>query len=319
MQKLTGTGRLVGGHPMIPSDKDYEGNPLMCKDKVTPRVEYYFAIAIPKTDTCIAELFAIQKQVAVAGFPGGQHAGDDFAWKVTDGDDPKHADKVGYPGHWIFNCKDGFLRDMWDQSGKAKILDAKQVKRGDYIRAQINIQPNGATKSNFGLFLNFDFTQFVGYGDEIVTGPNGAEILANAPAATLPAGASATPTGAAGGPAGAGGPGAGAGGPGVGAAGGPGAGATTTPNTAGASGGPGGPGAGGVQPSESFLDGPGGPGGAAEVDPNGPPSGFQMTATAGAYTYKQYMDTGKWTNEVLISKGMMVADEVLVIGDDVPF
>ena len=70
VETLTPVGRMVQGDPFVANTTDMKGKPLTNKDG-TARVEYFCAIAVPKTDAAVNEFWAKAQQVAAAGFPGG--------------------------------------------------------------------------------------------------------------------------------------------------------------------------------------------------------------------------------------------------------
>lgn len=192
---LTPVGRMVQGHPFDEQTKDAKGNPLLVKTGPNigqPRVEYFLAIAVPKTDPQYAAFFQQIQLTAQAGFPGGESQLPTFAWKIKDGDDPKYKDKIGFPGHWVINCSGGFQPKVFTAGGASQIVDSKQIKRGDYVRVYLSVRGNGQPASQAGVYLNPSMVELVGYGEEIISGPSGDAVFGATPAA-LPAGASATP------------------------------------------------------------------------------------------------------------------------------
>ena len=205
---LTPVGRLVAGDVFKANTIDAQGRPLTIKtgpNAGQPRTEYFFTVAIPKTDPAYnTEVLAKLQAAAKAGFPtlfgaDGQCIRPDFAWKIVDGDSqiPNQnntipATKEGYPGHWVLSFKGGFAPKVYSKGGEAVIVDPEQVKRGYYIRVYGSVAANG-DMSKPGVFLNPNMVELVGYGEEITSGPDGAAVFGNAPAANLPAGASATP------------------------------------------------------------------------------------------------------------------------------
>lgn len=288
VELLTPAGRMVQGHPFEEQTKDANGAPLVVKtgpNAGQARSEYFFAIAIPKNDPEWAALWGQIYAVGQAAFPGGEFNTPAFAWKVKDGDDPKHANKTGFPGHWIINCSSGFLPKVYTRNGEAQIVDPKQIKRGDYIRAYISIKGNGSPLQP-GVFINPSMVEIIGYGEEIITGPSGEQVFGGAPVAGMPAGASATPTApsttiAPPTPAAAAPPVPAAAAPAAPAA------PAAAPVTAGA---PPAPGAATAAPA------------AAPAAPAGP----TMTPKAGATTYAQYIAAG-WNDAQLIENGLMTA------------
>jgi hypothetical protein len=205
---LTPVGRLVAGDVFKANTVDPQGRPLTIKSGPNAgqtRTEYYFAIAIPKTDpTYNTAVLAKLQAAAKAGFPtmfdaNGQCVRPDFAWKVVDGDSnvPNQnntipSTKEGYPGHWVLSFKGGFAPKAYTKGGEAVITDPEQLKRGYYIRVYGSVAANGDMQKP-GVFLNPNMVELVGYGDEINSGPDGAAVFGGAPVANLPAGASVTP------------------------------------------------------------------------------------------------------------------------------
>ncbi len=185
----TPSGRMVQGHPMDTQTKDMDGNLLTNKDG-QPRVKYFLAIAIAKTDPAWPAFYSQLQAVGQAGFPQGQSLQPDFSWKVTDGDDPVNAAKPGFPGCWILKCSNGFKPDVYDENSQV-IVTKEQLHRGDFVRANVSISANGST-TRPGVYVNPRFVQKTGYGEEIKTGPDAVALMAATPA-TLPPGASAVP------------------------------------------------------------------------------------------------------------------------------
>lgn len=282
---LTPVGRIVQGHPMVEQTKGYGGKPMTTKDGA-PRSQYFFAIAIPKTDPGWATLWQTISAEAQRSFPNGEWNRPDFAWKVTDGDAAQNKGKEGFAGCWVVKCAGGFAPKVWTAGGKALIVDQKQIKCGDYVRAMLNIAGND-DKMKPGVYLNPVLVELVGYGQEIVGGPDGAAVFSQAPAAVLPPGASATPV--AGAPIATPGPTPSGGMPGPG------------PGPM-----PGGPVAGGPLPV------PGGPPVMGNVMPapdilRPPAPGPQKTMTpkAGQFSYEQMIAAG-WTDATLVQHGYMI-------------
>jgi len=185
------TGRLVQGDVFTPQTKNMTGGPLTDLQG-NPKVQYFIAVAVEKTDAAMMQTFAQIQQVAQAGFPGGESQRPDFAWKVIDGDDPKHAGKTGFAGCKIFRFTSGFPVKAYTKGAASQIVDPSQIKRGYFIRVAFTVAPNG-NAAKPGVYLNLALVELVGYGDEIVSGPDAASVLGAAGAAPIPAGASASP------------------------------------------------------------------------------------------------------------------------------
>jgi hypothetical protein len=202
---LTPVGRIVGGDCHTASDKDMTGAPLTVKtgpNAGTPRVQFFLALAIPKTAPEWPAISAKFEAVARAGFPqlfNAQGCIDpQFAWKVTDGDSQvpdrkgkRPCDREGYPGHYIVRFASGFAPSCVGPDYRVA-MDPKQIKRGHWVRVYGTVNAN-ANATNPGLYVGHQLVQFCGYGEEIQAGPDAAAILGNAPIGALPAGASATP------------------------------------------------------------------------------------------------------------------------------
>ena len=283
---LTPVGRMVQGDLFVPQTKDMEGRPLTDKNGA-PRVNYFFAIAVPKADPGVNDLIAQIHAVGQAGFPAGQWKMPGFSWKIVDGDDPTNNAKEGFIGHWVFRVSSGFPPPVWETGGTARIVEPGKPKRGDYIRAVISIAANGST-SKPGVYLNHQLVEFVGYGQAISSGPDGAEVFGAAPKAVLPAGASLTPVA----------------GPPIAAPGLPGAAPVAAPVTPA-------PVAAPVTPAIDFLNPPVPP-----AAPAAPPAKPVLTAKAGTITYDQMIAAG-WTDLTLKQHGYI--DDVPWYIDDVPF
>jgi len=210
---LTPVARLVGGDVFEGNTTDAKGNALTIKSGPNagqPRTEFSIGIAIPKageTHWNQTEWGQILHQVAQQGFPTlfqqGQCIRPDFAFKVTDGDSQipnkknvKPCDREGYPGNWVLWFSNGFAPKCYTTGGEAVIPDKSHpnaVKRGYYCRVYGDVRPNNDME-NAGIYLNHSMVEFIAFGEEIVGGPNGADVFGNATVGTLPQGASASPT-----------------------------------------------------------------------------------------------------------------------------
>ena len=187
---ITPVGRLVQGHPMVGQTTDMENRPLTFKDG-SPRTNYFFAIAVPKTDPDWNRFWGEVYAVGVEGFPAGQYQQADFSWKVADGDAPQHANKEGFPGHWVIKCSSSYLPSIYTSDVPVQaIVDKSQLKRGDWVHVSVSVAPNG-NQLKPGVYLNGNMVQRIAYGEEIQSGPDANAVFA-APVA-IPVGASATP------------------------------------------------------------------------------------------------------------------------------
>jgi len=141
---VTPVGRLVAGNPYEPKTEDSDGKPLVGRDKVTPRVEYFVGIAIPKGgESHWAQTEWGQKlwAAAHAGYPNAGNLGRNFSWKLTDGDSQepnkkmvKPCDREGYPGHWVLYFSSGYAPKICNKDGTQQILEEGAVKPGYFIQ-----------------------------------------------------------------------------------------------------------------------------------------------------------------------------------------
>ncbi len=277
---LTPVGRMVQGDPFKSRNTNMEGKPLV-NQKGEPRVEYFFAIAIPKTDPGWPAVHQVIQAEAQAGFPGGQFNLPTFSWKIVDGDLPANTQKEGFPGNWVLRCSSGWASKIYIRVNDKVVetVNPEELKRGYYIRAYLNITPNGSSTKP-GVYLNPELVERVGFGQEIQSGPDGAQVFGGAPVAQLPPGASATPL------------------------------ANVTPISPGAppvAAAP--PPVGVVPPPVAAVPPPVGvvpPPVVAVPPPVTPPAVVhQMTAKAGGATYEQ-MIAQNWTDALLLEHGMML-------------
>ena len=172
-QILTPVGRLVQGDCFVPQTTDAEGKPLLIKNGPNagqPRVDYFLAIAIPKTDALYQELWAKIHGKARAEFPSlfdaqGNCINPKFAFKVTDGDSQipntkgiKPCDREGFAGHWVLNFSGGFAPKCYTANGAELIVNPEMLKRGYYIRISGTVKGNGSMQQP-GLFLNHSMVE----------------------------------------------------------------------------------------------------------------------------------------------------------------
>lgn len=208
---LTPVGRLVQGDVFKGNTTDGEGRPLVIKNGANagqPRTDYFFAIAIPKTDAAWPAFYAqilAEAQTSFASVVGVEFGQDgkctrpEFAYKITDGDSTvpntvgkKPCDREGFPGNWVLGFSSGFAPKVYTAGGAALIVEPTELKRGDYIRISGSVAGNGSSQQP-GVYLNHNLVERVGFGQAITgNAPDGATVFGGAPAA-LPQGASATP------------------------------------------------------------------------------------------------------------------------------
>lgn len=200
---LTPVGRLVQGSLYEAQTTDAENKPLVYKSGPNagqPRVEFYFAVAIPKgPEKHWAETEWGKKiwEVGHKGFPQGQANSPTFAWKIKDGDSTvpnrvgkKPCDQEGFSGHWVLSFSSGFAPGIYNSDGTQQMLEPNAVNLGDYIQVFGSVADNESQQQP-GVYLNHSMVALAGYGKRIFTGADPKAVgFGNAP---LPAGASATP------------------------------------------------------------------------------------------------------------------------------
>ena len=204
---LSPVGRLVAGDCFKGSDKDAEGKPLLIKNGTNagqPRLDYFMALAVPKTDPQVGEFYGKLIEAGRKAFPhlfdaAGNCLQPTFSFKTVDGDSQipnqngiKPCDREGYPGHWIFHWSSGFAAKCFTVGGGSVITEPDAIKRGYYLRIYGSVTGNGSTQRP-GIFLNHSMVELVAYGDVINSGPDGASVFGGAPVAALPPGATTTP------------------------------------------------------------------------------------------------------------------------------
>lgn len=197
-------GRIVMGSLYDPSTTDAEGKPLVVKtgpNAGQPRVNYFFALAIPKGAEPHWAHTPWGQQIWNVGnqaFPNAAQS-PAFAWKIEDGDSQipnkkgrKPCDNEGWRGHWILKFSGGFAPKVYQQEGAGyvQVMQKDFCKPGYFVEVAFSVEGNGS-QSQPGVYLNHSMVCFRAYGQEITFGPDVAS--AGFGAAPLPAGASMTP------------------------------------------------------------------------------------------------------------------------------
>lgn len=197
-------GRIVMGSLYDPSTTDAEGKPLVVKtgpNAGQPRVNYFFALAIPKGAEPHWAHTPWGQQIWNVGnqaFPNAAQS-PAFAWKIEDGDSQipnkkgrKPCDNEGWRGHWILKFSGGFAPKVYQQEGAGyvQVMQKDFCKPGYFVEVAFSVGGNGS-QSQPGVYLNHSMVCFRAYGQEITFGPDVAS--AGFGAAPLPAGASMTP------------------------------------------------------------------------------------------------------------------------------
>lgn len=203
-------GRLVSGSVHEAQTKDADNKPIVYKtgDKAgQPAKRWYFALAIPKTPGLghwAHEAWgALIWARGHADFPQGNAQLPSFAWKIEDGDSTvpnkkmkKNCDREGFPGCWIIRMQSMVEPKTYTTMGQpagnpARAIDATQIKTGYFVEVFVGIDGNDDVGRNPGLFINPSMVNLIGFGTEIVGGPDVSQ--AGFGAAAAPAGASLAP------------------------------------------------------------------------------------------------------------------------------
>ena len=197
-------GRIVMGSLYDPSTTDAEGKPLVVKtgpNAGQPRVNYFFALAIPKGAEPHWAHTPWGQQIWNVGnqaFPNTAQS-PAFAWKIEDGDSQipnkkgrKPCDNEGWRGHWILKFSGGFAPKVYQQEGAGyvQVMQKDFCKPGYFVEVAFSVDGNGS-QSQPGVYINHSMVCFRAYGPEISFGPDVAS--AGFGQSALPAGASMTP------------------------------------------------------------------------------------------------------------------------------
>lgn len=197
------TGRIVAGSLYKPNTTNAEGGPLAYKNGPSagqPRVDYFFAIAIPKNGQHWAQTEWGAK-IWAAGHAFMPQAGNipAFAWKVTDGDSavPNKKGKApntreGYPGNWIVSLSSSYAPKIYNRDGTQVLTEPDAIKPGYFVQVFGNVDGNNA-QNQPGVFINHSMVALQAYGPEIVFGPDAAGVGFGQGA--LPTGATSAPVG----------------------------------------------------------------------------------------------------------------------------
>lgn len=200
----SGTGRYVMGDMSKKGEKDMDGKPIAPEDQ-----EYFFGVAVPKTDQNIGNLWSTLNGLAQQHY--GQHHGimqqiqqgmnaPSFSWKVEDGDVAKIDSATGQSkkipeyiaGHWILKFKTKYEFGACDMDQATRVLteiDRAQIKRGDYIDVKFTAMPNGRLDHNAGIILYPNSVMRVGVGDAISGAVSASTAFADRAASAAPMGA----------------------------------------------------------------------------------------------------------------------------------
>ena len=197
MDLITPVGRIVWGNPLNGKPKLNQQQQPVLNDQGQPVTQWAFGVAFNKSEC--AQLFQAMQQESSILFPNG--VPQNFAWKFKDGDG---LDDQGKP----FNTREGYagciVLSIVTEAFAPRVVRLvggayqqwTEVKCGDYVRVAIGIKAHagkaGVRGSVPGLYINPQCVEFIGFGQEIVSGPDAMSLFGGASVA-MPNGASATP------------------------------------------------------------------------------------------------------------------------------
>ena len=105
--------------------------------KPTDKPKFSVTMLFPK-NADLSGLKEAMKQAKIAQFGGKENWPDDLESPVVDGDNPKHADKEGYKGHWVIKASTNEdQRPGVVDENVQPIVDQAKFYPGCYARAYI--------------------------------------------------------------------------------------------------------------------------------------------------------------------------------------
>ena len=188
---VTPVGRLVGGSFFDINTHDHENKPL-----APEKHNWWVGLAFPKTAANwweeqgeLGAVFQAIMRAANSHYVNGEPQQPTFAWKIINGDDPKHASKTGYAGHWVIGFSRNVAIDACPVYNAAyqPVIDKNLAKKGYYYRISGSSVANGRTGNQAGVYINMEMAQLLYAGEEIISGPAPASVFGAAPA--MPEGA----------------------------------------------------------------------------------------------------------------------------------
>lgn len=190
----TPVGRIVWGNPLKGRPKiDNRTNQPVLDKTGQPVTEWAFGLAIDKQQA--GEISNVMGTEAASIYPQG--APQNFSWKYkldtdVDQNGVSYGVREGYPGCVVYAITTQIAPRVVRLVGGAHVDMTDGVKTGDYVRVGLDIKAHPPVNGGVpGLYINPLMVEFVGYGEEIFSGPDAATLFAQP--AQLPPGASATP------------------------------------------------------------------------------------------------------------------------------
>lgn len=202
------TGRIVNGD-VYKKQTESDGSPLKFKDgpKIgQERNQWFFGVTIPKAGEQHWSQTSWGRQIWAVGVAFKPNAANmkDFAWKISDGDDPSlHIDDDGNPrerkhlrGCWYVRLSSGYAPGVATLVGRQNPeydLTPGLVYPGCHVQVQITCDPNNSQKTP-GVYLNHKVVCLI-REDERIESFVQQDVTKIGFGASMPAGASVAPPG----------------------------------------------------------------------------------------------------------------------------
>lgn len=170
-------GRLVGGN-LYESKivKDNAGQPKKNADG-SNQIQFSFGVAYEKAGTTHWGQTTWGAEVWKEGhdsWPNGQAGGNQFAWKIIDGDSlvpnkngRKPAENEGWPGHWVVWFSGMYAPKTCNKNGTIVYTDSEQrIKPGHCVQVHASVKGNNPSQTP-GVYMNYMMTAHSASGPEI--------------------------------------------------------------------------------------------------------------------------------------------------------
>ena len=185
-QVLSISGQLVQGDVFTLKPQEYQGRPKLDKNN-NQLNQLFFGVGVDKTSPDFQNAYNAMYAEAMQGFPGGEYQRQDFSWKFVDGDQPPNNQKPHLQNRYIFRFTSNFNVTVVSKGGASVLTDPNSLKRGYFVRVFFTVKANGDAGKP-GVFLNPQCVELIGYGEEIISGPDPTQLIANAGTMHIPAG-----------------------------------------------------------------------------------------------------------------------------------
>ncbi len=178
------TGRVIGGqiNKRVQQHKynQQKKKELVFNDDGTPKMTYYFQIAIPKNSPELWDNNGIlSKYITCANRAWSENINaDGYSWKIQDGDntrDGTHNTKTFSEhahGCFIFTVSSGLqsIPKLIEPDANNNPLETKNVNNfypGCHVKVGVTLANNGLSGSNAGIYVNPEFVVLIRHDDPI--------------------------------------------------------------------------------------------------------------------------------------------------------